>query len=60
MVTFLSGKSTAISAASSTPVGPPPTIKIERADFIFVFSVIERNGSFVTHEIYTLKIFYIT
>ena len=38
-VTFLSGKSTAISPASSTPVGPPPTIRMERADFIFWFSV---------------------
>lgn len=37
-VTFFSGQSTAISPANSTPVGPPPTIKIEREDFIFWLS----------------------
>ncbi|KVI08004.1 hypothetical protein Ccrd_013630, partial [Cynara cardunculus var. scolymus] len=37
-VIFFSGKSTAISPASSTPVGPPPTIKIDSALFIFSFS----------------------
>lgn len=37
-VTFFSGKSAAISPASSTPVGPPPTIKIEFAALILSFS----------------------
>lgn len=37
-VIFLPGKSTAISPASSTPVGPPPTIKMEWAEKIFWFS----------------------
>lgn len=42
-VTFLSEKSTAISPASSTPVGPPPTIRMEWADFIFWFSARENE-----------------
>jgi len=37
-VTCFSGKSTEISPASSTPVGPPPTIKTDWADLIFSFS----------------------
>jgi len=31
-----------ISAASSTPVGPPPTMNIESAFFIFSFSATTR------------------
>ncbi|KAF7823193.1 hypothetical protein G2W53_021337 [Senna tora] len=46
-VTFLSGKSTAISPASSTPEGPPPTIRMEFAAFIFSHSDSQRN--FMTH-----------
>eukprot|EP01018_Ginkgo_biloba_P012351 Gb_28118 [translate_table: standard] len=38
IITFLSGKSTAISPASSTPVGPPPMIRILSASFIFLCS----------------------
>jgi len=42
-VTFLSGYSTAISPASSTPVGPPPMIRIDPEVFILVLSEIEKE-----------------